>query len=272
MARVKPLDALSRTALIPFWARAQDAACADPILGDKAALELAPLVEQRFGVQAVSPATRIGCCLRSRVMDGWLAQLARNHAPVSIVDVGIGLDTRLRRMSLPVHRYVEIDSRPVIEFRQQLMPDDGSMRIVGDGLSGSLWDDGLDAERGVVIIVLEGVLAYHEPARVHGFFTTVAEMLPGAFVLFDSLSPLAAWLANRPGALASGRPAYLWATKKADRVVTGSARLHVLDEKRFVDFPHEYRLMYSPVARFAYGLPLMRSSYRLTLAQIAVCG
>src|SRR5207237_1273555 len=84
------LDTLSRTALIPFWSRADDHSQDDPVLRDAAAAALAPRVAQRFGRVEVPAATRVGCCLRNLTMDSWLAELTRHHAVSVVVDIGVG--------------------------------------------------------------------------------------------------------------------------------------------------------------------------------------
>lgn len=74
------LDQLGRTALVPFWARVRDAMLDEPILGDSAAVAIAPLVAARFGVTRVQEETRVGCCLRNRIADQWIADMVGQAA------------------------------------------------------------------------------------------------------------------------------------------------------------------------------------------------
>src|SRR5881392_3600599 len=107
------LDSLSRTALVPFWARVQDASSGTPILADRAASALADLAEARFGRVEVDRATQVGCCLRNRAVDNWVSALVSGSSadvPVTIVDLGVGLDTRLARLPNLAGQYIEVDS------------------------------------------------------------------------------------------------------------------------------------------------------------------
>jgi O-methyltransferase involved in polyketide biosynthesis len=268
---VPDLDALSRTALVPFWARVQDALSRSPILGDRAAVALAPEVNRRFGAVRVGASTRVGCCLRDRAMDEWIADLAANSSSAvrTVVDIGVGLDTRLRRRPRLVERYVEVDSRAIVDLRDELLPGTGAVRVSADGMCVGEWIDAVGhRSSSLTVLVLEGVLTYQEPSRVSRFFADAARYLPGAFVLFDSVSPLAAWPANRPAALAQGRPRYLWSPWRTGRIVAGSRRLRVLREQGFLDFPRELTRQFSNGTRIAYSLPPMRRAYRLTLARL----
>src|SRR2546423_9398285 len=189
-----PLDPLSRTALIPFWSRADDYTDSDPVLGDAAAAALAPRVSQRFGKVDVPAATRIGCCLRNLTMDRWIGDLMQQHKVSAVVDIGVGLDTRVGRMPAIADTYVEVDSQPIIGLREEWLPGTGAVRIVGDGMRVGEWISSVAKSRPEsVSVVLEGVLAYQERGKVAGFFRDLADALPGAYVLFDSVSPLSVW-------------------------------------------------------------------------------
>ncbi|MBV9163287.1 MAG: class I SAM-dependent methyltransferase [Streptosporangiaceae bacterium] len=265
------LDALGRTALIPFWARVHDALLPSPILGDHAAAALAPEVERRFGAEPVGDATRVGCCLRNRAMDEWIADLAANgnSGVRTVVDIGVGLDTRLRRRPQLAEHYVEVDGEAIMNLRDDLLPGTGAVRVRADGMSVDEWIDAVDHQvSSVTVLVLEGVLAYQDPSRVSRFFADAARCLPGAFVVFDNLSPLAAWPANRPAALAQGRPRYVWSPWFTRRIPAGSQRLRILQERGFGDFPRDLTREFSNRNRIVYSLPPMRRAYRLTLARL----
>ena len=265
------LDPLSRTALIPFWSRAEDYADADPVLGDAAAAAVAAMVERRFGRVDVPAATRIGCCLRNLTMDDWIRDLAGRHEVSAIIDIGVGLDTRLRRMPAVVDTYVEVDSPAVIALRDEWLPDTGALRIAGDGMGVGGWIDAVPAlAPESVAVVLEGVLAYQEPSKVVAFFHGLAATLPGAHVLFDSVSPLSAWAANRPAALASGRPRYAWSCWSTSRIVERPRRWRIVREQGFMDQPRRHSRRFGGWDQALYRLPVLRCSYRLTCARLPV--
>jgi O-methyltransferase involved in polyketide biosynthesis len=265
------LDQLGRTALVPHWARVRDALMDEPVLGDSAAVAIAPLVANRFGVMQVSDATRIGCCLRNRLVDEWIGELLRAAGSdgLTVVDIGVGLDTRLWRLPLPVRRYVEVDREPIIQLRDRWLPDTGATRLSADGMCVHEWDHAIEPRASSrVLLILEGVLAYQDPARVSAFFASAAELLAGGFVLFDSVSPISSWLANRPAARASGRPRYTWSPWRARSVRAGELRLRIIREKGFMDLPRGLTSSFSTMSRIVHAIPPMRRTYRITLAQL----
>lgn len=262
------LDQLGRTALVPYWARVQDALTDEPVLGDAASVAIVPLVAKRFGVMRVSESTRLGCCLRNRLVDEWIADLAQD-GPLTVVDIGVGFDTRLRRMRVPVRRYVEIDNEAIIDLRKTWLPDTRVVRLSGDGMCVQEWVEAVELPASSrTLLVLEGMLAYQEPAHVSAFFASATELLPGAYVLFDSMSPLSSWLGNRPAALTGGRPRYTWSCWRTGSIRAGGLRLRVVREKGFMELPRRLARSFSAKSRVVYSIPLMRRSYRITLGQL----
>jgi O-methyltransferase involved in polyketide biosynthesis len=264
------LELLDSTALTPFWARAHDAALDEPILGDTTALGMAAMVRQRFSEPSVPTITRVGCCLRNLAMDWWLCQLVEQQRVETTVVIGAGLDTRRQRLPELDSRFVEVDSAAIIELRNRWIPAVGATRVAGDGLHVDSWLHMTDtAEPTSVAIILEGVLAYQQPERVARFFGEVREHLPGAYLLFDSPSPISARSANRPQPGRAARPAYNWAPWSTSRQGNRKNRLMIIEEKGFMDFPRAMTSCFSRRDRIVHSMPLLRRSYRMTLAQVA---
>jgi O-methyltransferase involved in polyketide biosynthesis len=263
------IDEYGLTALIPFWSRVQDSISARPLLGDLTAASLAPQVADLFGRTMVSEPTCIGCCLRNLRTDQWLAELAGKGQVSTVIDLGTGLDTRLMRLPGMFPAYVEVDSGPVIGLRDRLIPGTKAIRICADAMDTSTWIGAVpERDTRAVAVVLEGVLAYQEPAAVRTFFREIRQRLPGAYVLFDSVSPLAALAANRAISPAAPHPPYKWATWSTRRLVPGSRAWRVLREAHFRDLQGDPAKPLMRMHRQVYSLPPMRNSYRLTLARL----
>lgn len=265
------LDNVSRTALIPFWARVQDLQAPEPILGDGAAARLAGVVAARFGPMHVSTSTSVGCCLRGATLDGWLRGLAAAQDDGrlgTVIDLGVGLDTRTERLGDIWRGYLEVDRRPVIELRDAWLPDNRVVRATADALDVTTWIDATPTTAGPVVVVAEAILTYSPPAKVARFFTDLGRAVPGAYVLFDSPSPIAAWLANRPAHRADGRAPFLWATWRTNKIRVGVDRLKVEAEHGLMDAPSRATASFTAAERVVYRLPLMRRAFRLTKARL----
>lgn len=263
------LDSLHRTALVPFWARVRDQQSADSILEDRYAASIAKLVEARFGVLEVGLATQVGCCLRNWLVDEWLLELAGIYESIAIVDIGVGLDTRIQRHPRLARNYFEVDYQPIISLRDEWLADTGAVRLVGDGMDVDIWAHTFDHKaHSPVVIALVGVLPYQDEVRISQFFARAASLHPGAFVIFDSVSPYAAWTANRPAARPHQRPVYAWSVRSTRRIRAGTTCLRVLEEKGFMDLPSSLTRGFSRRDRLVHSVPPLRRAYRLTLAQL----
>ncbi|GGK34736.1 tetracenomycin C synthesis protein [Pilimelia terevasa] len=264
------LDALAATALVPLRARAEDAASPSPILGDRAAADLAQRLDAVMPGGSVDASTRAGCCIRGKVIDTWLAALAeRLGQPLgAVIDLGVGLNTRAERLPSLARRYLEVDAPSIIDLRRRWLPNDQVIRVAGDALRVENWiGDALPAD-GPVAVVCEALLAYQRPAAVGDFLDALGCVLPGAYLLFDSLSPLAARLANRPPALAGGRPPYVWTTNRTRSLRANGRRMEVLAEVSLLDQPTACTRQFPAGQRLLFSLPGLRRAFRLTHARL----
>jgi O-methyltransferase involved in polyketide biosynthesis len=259
-------DALARTALTPFWSRVADAGSAEPILGDLAAAALVPQVARRYGRVEVPDTVRIGSCLRDLSIDEWLQLLAAGGCIDVVLELGVGLDTRRSRLSsVPLH-FVEVDRAPIIAARDEWIPRSRTTRMAADALDIARWSMAVPTG-GRIAVVLQGVLPYQRPAAVAAFFAALAVRHPGAYLIFDSVSPLSARLANRGSVRAGGRPRYEWSTWRDGGLAGPRRRWVVLDQRGFMDLPRELTRTFPATQRVVYSLPVLRRSYRLTLAR-----
>jgi O-methyltransferase len=261
------LDPLSRTALVPFWARAHDALSARPVLDDGSAAALAPRVRELFGEVAVDRSTRVGCCLRNLIVDRWLTDLV--DVRTAIVEIGVGLNTRVHRLPSTASQYIEIDHEQVMAVRNDLVPGQGSIRVAGDGMDITRWTDALDSARTErVVITLEGVLVYQQSEAVARFFVDAARAFPGAYVLFDRLSPSAVTRANRPEARDGGRPEFLWPPSVGSSG-SGEEPFQIVQALSFMALPRALRRHLPACDRISHALPPRRDAYKLLLCQLA---
>jgi O-methyltransferase involved in polyketide biosynthesis len=260
------VDELARTSLIPFWARADDAARMQPILHDAGALSLAPIIEARYGRSEVANPVRVGCCLRNWLTDRWITRLAASADGLTVVTVGCGLDTRPRRLNHLGCSYIEIDDVAVVSVRDELMRGTRAIRLVGDGLDLDLWTASVHPGARVVV-VCEGVLVYHEPGRVQSFLDDLAHRFPRAFLIFDSLSPAALRRGNAPR-IRGDRPTYRWSAGRTCEISAGGTSLQVLENKGFLDLPYRFTRQFGLGGQLAHSLPPWRRAYRMTLARV----
>jgi O-methyltransferase involved in polyketide biosynthesis len=135
---------------------------------------------------------------RVQIIDGLLLGLLDQEPTTLMVNVGAGLCTRKYRLPATPAPWVDLDSAPVIGLRRRLLAERPPRSRF---LVGALEDDGwmryLPWSPGdPIAFVAEGVLGYLAERDVRLFLERIAEMCPGAHVIFDTCSPGFAERAN----------------------------------------------------------------------------
>lgn len=263
------LTALEQTALVPLVARANDARLAAPILGDLHASEVVGRLRSRaVDLPAVDSPTQIGCCARSRQFDRWVSGVrdSGGAAALTVVDLGVGLNTRAERLNLTGETYVEVDSAEMMQRRNELLPDSGAVRVAADVMVLESWSDHVPDDR-PVLIVAEGVLMYQSPERVRQFLNACTLAFGTTRIAFDSVSGLGRWISNRP-ANRGDRPAYRWAVRRTSSLTVGDRQIEVLEERTMADISPTLVSSLGRAASIFYGSWPLNDSYRLSLARL----
>ena len=271
MSQLIEMPRLAQTAILPFYARADDSGETHSILRDSAAGDARVQIERQFGKSEISVSFRVGCCVRNRIVDDWCRELAQEGI-TTVVDLGVGLNTRDRRLSDLDVRWIEIDHESIIGLRHQLWPDPpAAVRIPASMFNVSQWRQGLPAVRPErVLFLAEGVFCYWPARQVLDFVHELRRRFPQAWLAFDSLAPPLKWMTNTFRQRSREmRPRYLWATWNARTVFGRHWGAGVRYNAGFSEcaggvfyrqFPRRQRLFYS--------LPVVRRLYRLTLMQM----
>jgi O-methyltransferase involved in polyketide biosynthesis len=177
--------------MIPLWARAVETKKARPIMRDPGAAALRDRLDYDFAKFKYAYGSQLACVLRGLVYDAWTRDLVLRGGVRSVVELGAGLTTRSDRLAeLDVH-WLDVDHEDAIALRRRLFGPRDSHTFLG----ASIGDADL-AERILTLspaphcFVAEGVLMYLEERDVRALFERLAAAFPGAYVAFDSISPV----------------------------------------------------------------------------------
>lgn len=261
-----------RTCLFPLYARAEDYLLNDSILADRSANELSIVVRREYGDIAVPTSLRLGCCLRSKIVDDWTRKLAMENDIICVVELGVGLNTRAQRLERLGLHWLEVDDTSLIELRRIHLP---ATSLVGR-LSRTIFDvaelarqlSSFQPHR--ILFIAEGVLCYWDRSTVLEFISALRQRFGGAYFALDSMSPLLLKQNNkRKSPEQSQRPDYKWGCwsvlnefgpDRVDQVIT-ELGFSEYGEKYFGEFPLHQRLI--------YRIPIIRRMYRLSLIRLA---
>ena len=254
------LGTIQETLLVPLWARARDCDEPSPVLHDPKAREILERLDYDFTPLDGARASQLGCCVRGAQVDRWVRAFLNQHPEGTVIELGVGLNSRFERVDNGRARWFELDLPDAMDLRREFF-DDTPRRTL---LSGSaLDDDWIELVRahsqGPWFICSEGVLVYFRPEDVRALFTRVADALPGAQFVYDSMSPLVVRYQRRHDAMRYFEAEFTWSVGSAREVEGWDARYQLQDIRSFYHmlFAHPKRL--PPLYRY-FG-PLLGAVY-----------
>jgi O-methyltransferase involved in polyketide biosynthesis len=254
------LDGVEETLLIPLWARAAETHRADGMVNDPRAVELVAAIDYDFDRLAWDWAAQVGIAIRTEILDEVTRKFLDAHPTGLIVNLAAGLDTRFYRLDNGRVHWVDVDLPNSMALRRQFFNDE----VRHDYITGSVLDDAWCHQvkrtpTQPVLVIIEGLSMYLTPTETRGLLGRIATFFPGAEILMEAVSPLAAARSDLffslrrmdvrfKGGLAHGKDVEAW-----DR------RLHFIEEWFYYD-RHPFRWGPLMIGRL---IPVMREMFKI---------
>jgi O-methyltransferase involved in polyketide biosynthesis len=182
------LTGVPETALWNLYQRAS--AARGGYLDDPVAVEALGRMDypfERFALPYGGLAARLHA-QRVRTMDAALRGVLAVVPDATVVALGEGFETQFWRVDNGRLHWLAVDVPEVTAVRHIVLPDGPRRRTLTGSAANVEWADQVDRER-PVIITAQGLLPYFKQAEVHRLFTGWADLLPGAWLLFDAVTP-----------------------------------------------------------------------------------
>lgn len=268
-----PLLDIAKTSIIPLYARAVDAELPNSILFDKAAHRIYGRVQELFGTCQVSQSLRVGCCLRSKIIDEWCKNLVQVSGITHVVELGVGFNSRHERLNKLDLKWVEIDDALLIQKRHELFgvfPD--VSRKSCSIFDIEQWASSLSyIEPSRILLIAEGVFCYCDHSLVTNLVFDLSRRFPGCWLAFDSMAPPLAWVNNkRKSTDQRERPDYQWSYWKLNRAFGKDVVSNVNIEIGFSEYGKNYYQQFPALQRWFFSLPVARRLYRMSLVSLGV--
>ncbi len=231
------LGAVQSTLLFPLWARAKETEKKNPVLVDAYAKDILAKIDYdflKFETGAIKN-HQLVWPIRAYNFDNTVREFLSNNPKALIVNIGAGLDTTSRRIDNGTVLWINIDLPDVVSLRQKLIPDSDREMTVAKSVFDFTWieDIAMWTKECSVLFVAAGVLLYFEPSKVKALFLKLAEVYPGAKLVFDSMPRFIAKAANweiRRKGLVDSMPPFKWYLKKASQLKKWSNTISVIGE------------------------------------------
>jgi len=233
--RIK-LGDVQESLLMPLWSRANMTKQNSPLIRDQKALEIISRIDYDFSdfERRFPFRNNLLNVVRAKHFDDKIRSFIITHPRASIINIGAGLDTTLYRIDNGSIQWYDLDLPDVMELRRQLIPQSERVHPVSSSMFDPSWYQSVDRTVEGIFAICGGVLFYYNESEVKNFLTMFADNLPGAEIVFDSVSRLGAFLANRAIKRTGMKKAVVrWSLKDA-RIVSGwDKRLRVVDQFPF---------------------------------------
>jgi len=227
------LNNVEETLLIPLWGRAQASRAHNSLLNDAKAIEIIDQIDYDFSKLARRQIFRrdFWFIIRAKQFDDKIKANIAEHPRASIVNIGAGLDTTFYRVDNGSIRWYDLDLPHVIDIRRQLLPETDRTTLIPRSIFDPSWYSDVKHTQDGVFLMAAGVLFYFDAAQVRPFFSSLADNLPGAEIVFDTLPKLAVFFMNWNVRKAGIKGAAVkWALRDANEITKWDDRITVIDQ------------------------------------------
>jgi O-methyltransferase involved in polyketide biosynthesis len=163
-----------------------------------------------------------------------------------VINLGAGLDTGFCRVDNGLIQWYDLDLPNVIALRKQLIPETGRTHYIAKSLFDMSWCNEIKHPKHTndgVFIISAAVLMYFEETQVRRLFSSLADELPGAEMVFNIYTALETSHINEAlSRIGAGGATITWALNDVDKIKAWDARITIIDA-----FPYFKNIRRDPV-------------------------
>jgi O-methyltransferase involved in polyketide biosynthesis len=248
IAPLSDLGAVEETLLIPLYMRARETLREGAICSDPHAVQIVRRLDYDFGrFDRHGESMQLDVAVRTEILDQVVSDFLDRFPECLVVNLGAGLDARFQRLDNGKVVWFDIDLPNVIGLRRAFYRESLRNPFVPASVLDDTWLANLDrVPEQPVLLLAEGLLPYLEPDAAWGLFDRVADHLPGAHFVFQSISPGLVHQEQHVPAVNQTEASFEWGIHTGREVAERDARYEFLDEWAYID-RHQER--WQPVLR-----------------------
>lgn len=195
------LGSVQETLLIPLLSRAKEMEKESPLLIDPFAKEIVAKIDYDFSMieSGIDDNHQVVWIIRSLNFDTSIREYLVDNMNALIVNIGAGLDTTFQRVDNGSIFWINLDFPDVIDLRRRLIPDSEREMNIAKSILDFSWIDLINqyAKDRPVLFISAGVFCYFSETYLKTIFSTISYALPSSNLIFDAMSRLTVWGANR---------------------------------------------------------------------------
>lgn len=237
--RLETANAVSKTLLIPLWARAVEQRETEPLVIDPVAAAMVSRIDYDWKKIRLSRGDLVQCVVRAREFDRLVRDFLQRHPTSTVVQLGSGLDARFQRVDNGHVRWFDLDLPDVIALRRQLLPESPRDRYLAASVLESGWmDEIVPPDGSAILFVAEAVLPYLEQAQVKALVVGLQRRFPGAELVTDVCTRFAVRTDNLQLIAAGSRARMHWEVRDPRELETWSRGIRLVESFSYFNDPH----------------------------------
>jgi O-methyltransferase involved in polyketide biosynthesis len=174
------------TMLATLYGRALDGRSPHSVLNDSAAADAVARIDYDFSKTRMTGTRATSVAIRAKVLDTWASQFLVEHPSATVLHLGCGLDSRVRRLNPPPSvRWFDVDLPEVMQLRSRLLPrPSGDYHPISSSVTDAEWLSSVPDDRPTVA-VFEGLSMYLTQEQGHHLIQWITSRFPSGQLLFD---------------------------------------------------------------------------------------
>lgn len=256
--------------MIPLYFRALETSRGRGLIQDQKAVEIVHSLDYDFSKFERAWRLHAEVVVRTEILDERVAEFLQRSPDAIVVNLGAGLDGRFQRLDNGQVVWFELDMPDSLGLRERYLPPSRRNPYLAGSMLVFDWMEKLGREpRQPLLLIAEGLFCYFDEADLRRLFTAIADRLPGAELLFQSVAP---WIVGRQGAVAGlnqTRAALKWGVRHGGEVAKWDSRIGLIGEWYLVERHRErwgwlrYAGWIPPVGR------MLREVWKITQVKFA---
>lgn len=185
---------IANTLFIPLIARIHASKNFKQYFYDETAMKFEDKIPQKF-LKISSEYESLASAARYYETDIMIKDFIATHGVCNVVNLGCGLETLAFRFSKNGAKFYGVDLAEVIEFRQNLLPQNGNETLISCDLFDMKWSENLDKSL-PTIFVANGVFMYFSEKKILNLIANLKANFKNSELIFDATTKFGIRCAN----------------------------------------------------------------------------
>ena len=177
------MNEINKTSYIPLYGKAF-VSKKNIILKDQTAEKIWDEVEFKLKRKSKSKWLAYFMAMRARVFDEWVLDKIKDKKGATVIHIGCGLDSRIKRLSLKNIKWYDVDFEEVINLRKKYFIEKENYKMVIGDASKTDWLSQIE-DNDNAIILLEGISMYLSFNAINNLFSVLENKFVNINILMD---------------------------------------------------------------------------------------